>query len=108
MKKSVVFIGLLLLTSFSYAQFWSGNLLLSRLNGQGNDLLQAYGYITGVADATNTEGSHCIPSGVNVGQMADVVKQVLEAIPEHRHQAADTFVKFALKNAWPCKPPRSM
>ena len=63
----------------------------------------AYGYISGVADSQSGV-SICIPANtVTVGQMGDMVKQMLERNPSERHLSADIFVQAALEQRWPCK-----
>jgi hypothetical protein len=95
--------GLLLSVSVSAnAGFISGNELYKRLTGE-SVVGQSYalGYIIGVADAYDG-GSHCIPDGVNAGQIRDVVKNFMDATPEVRHRPADLIVYAILKNTWAC------
>ena len=109
MKPFIVFLMLALASPVVSAQFWSGNLLLQRLtSGSSMDVVNAYGYIIGVADATNGNGQHCVPNGVTVRQLSDVVQRFLENVPEMRHGPADSFVNVALRNAWPCKSRSSL
>ena len=77
------------------------------------------GYIEGVLDATNFEGSlsygkstvlhgivqWCVPAGVTAGQARDVVIKFLRDKPEFRHLSAAEEVTAAVAAAWPC--PRS-
>ena len=62
------------------------------------------GYVTGVADAL--DGSHfCVPggpSGVQQGQMVDVVKLYLRDHPETRNRGAANLIVAALKEKFPC------
>ncbi|MEN3976444.1 Rap1a/Tai family immunity protein [Emcibacter sp. SYSU 3D8] len=66
-------------------------------------------YITGVADTlfmnggtTVTGGRNCLPNGVTIFQIKDVVKAFLTAHPEKRHLAAASLVETALAEAFPC------
>jgi hypothetical protein len=92
-----------LLCSAAHAQpssiLYSGQELYNKLI---NDRLSAMGYIAGVAD-TQSGLTVCVPPGqVTLGQMADMVKQMLERIPSERHLSADIFVQAALERRWPC------
>ena len=78
---------------------FSGQELHNRLTSMP---VWAYGYISGVADSQSGV-TICIPPGtVTIGQMGDMVKQLLERVPSERHLPADAFVQAALSNRWPC------
>ena len=101
MKKLLLCVALCV-TSTANAAFVSGNDLFRHLTdttyyAQG----YALGYILGVSDVFSGD-SHCLPQGVNAGQVRDVVKNFLEATPEVRHRPADVIVYAILKNTWPC------
>ena len=98
--KKLLLIGLLT-CSAAHAEFFDGNKLLARLKGDSLDYVQALGYITGVADAMRGI-SHCPPDNVTAGQLADMVKNHLEASPAARHYTGDQHVVYVLKRAWPC------
>ena len=101
-----LFVALALAPAICQAEFWSGNYLLSQINGSPSDRLAAIGYVTGAADAI-TRVHTCPPAGVTAGQIFDMTKMLLEAMPEHRHQSADAFVRTAMETRWPCKQQQS-
>lgn len=91
-----------LLCGTAHAEFWSGNELLARINSsESYDRGTAIGYIMGVFDATHGV-SHCPPTTVTAGQVRDMVTKALNDAPSVRHLAADGFVIYPLKTAWPC------
>lgn len=79
---------------------YSGQELYIKLN---SDRLSAMGYIAGVADAQSGVTICIPPNMVTLGQMSDMVKQMLERTPSERHLPADIFVQAALEQRWPCK-----
>lgn len=86
----------------AHAEFRTGNRLLSEMNdstyfAQG----MAMGYVIGVADANNGT-NHCLPATATVGQLHDMVKNMLIETPAVRHLPADTIVNYVLNKAWPC------
>ena len=79
---------------------YSGQDLYTRITS--NPAL-ANGYIAGVHDA-QAGVTICIPPNmVTLGQMSDMVKQMLERNPSERHLSADIFVQAALEQRFPCK-----
>jgi hypothetical protein len=101
MKKLIV-LCVALHATVAQAAFMTGNELLRHMNdntyfGQGH----ALGYVMGVSDVFTGE-SHCLPPGVNAGQVMDVVKNFLTNNPEVRHRPADVIVYAVLKNSFPC------
>jgi hypothetical protein len=101
MKKLLLCVALCVTTTV-HASFLTGNDLLQRINsGDHIPYAVALGYIQGVGDAYDG-GSHCLPDGVTVGQLKDVVKNFLEASPEVRHRPADLIIYAIFKNTWPC------
>lgn len=62
----------------------------------------AHGYIAGVHDSQSGVTICIPPNMVTLGQMADMVKQLLERAPSERHMSADIFVQAALSDRWPC------
>lgn len=83
-------------------QFWDGNKLLMRMNGDSYDQAHALGYVIGVFD-TDGRRKVCAPQNVTAGQLNDIVKQQLETRPEMRHFHADVIVIGALALVWPCE-----
>jgi len=90
-----------LVCASAHAEFKDGNMLLSDMNGSPISQMNALGYVTGVADALNRV-TFCPPSGINAGQINDVVKLYLENNPANRHNTADRIVNHVLKTVWPC------
>jgi len=62
----------------------------------------ANGYIAGVHDSQSGITICVPPNTVTLGQMSDMVKQLLERVPSERHLPADIFVQGALSDRWPC------
>lgn len=79
---------------------YSGQDLYTRMTS--NPIL-ANGYIAGVADAQSGVTICIPPNTVTLGQMSDMVKQMLERNPSERHLSADIFVQAALEQRFPCK-----
>jgi hypothetical protein len=100
--KKLIALCVALHATVAQASFISGNDLFKHLN-DNNYFSQGYalGYILGVSDVFSGD-SHCMPQGVNAGQVRDVVKNFLEVSPEIRHRPADVIVYVILKSTWPC------
>ena len=99
--KKLILIAALAATA-AHAEFKTGNDLLADLNDssyfrQGI----ALGYIMGAHD-TGTGVTHCAPATVTAGQVQDMVKRHLDAVPSARHLSADSHVTYVLSKAWPC------
>lgn len=58
--------------------------------------------VPGIASVNGGRELACIPKGVMLGQLIDVVKKVLESAPEVRHESAAPLVAVALIRAFPC------
>lgn len=85
------------------AQFVTGNSLLSSLKSDSpGERIWALGYITGTLDVADGD-VFCLPSGVEVGQMRDMVQYFLENKPAVRHHNAAALVGYLLEEAYPCK-----
>ena len=111
----------MLLPNFAYADFYTGNDLLRFCTVRESDPIyfqsdaRCAGFIVGAADGAETIGlyldvtrsdveSHqlvCIPQGVTVGQLQEIVVAALRANPENRHQSASLLVLAALKKRLP-------
>lgn len=101
MKK--LFLAALCATALTaHAEFWDGNKLLERLNGDPAESLSAGSYIAGVADAL-VGVIWCPPGTVTLGQVRDMTRLTLERSPEKRHLPADAFINITLRKEWPCK-----
>lgn len=99
--------------SVSGAQAYETNNFLS-----GNDLHRncavanntfSGGFVAGVVDAFQTLRaeydipiSSCIPKGVSVDQMVDVVCKSLKDNPQKRHLSASSLAIVAIAKAFPC------
>jgi hypothetical protein len=105
MKKIIA--GLLLLPSMAYAEFMTGNALLTEM--QSTDSVRksfVMGYIAGVADA-NQSVTYCPPAGINLGQLRDMTEQYLIINASMRNLSADVLIGDMLNRRWPCKVPQT-
>ena len=110
MKKIKIILGIYLM-SFAYSSFaFTGNELYTGLQDwrarPSVDLVNAsskFGFVQGVAEAT--DGLYfCSPSsGVTQGQIADIVFLYLQNRPENRNQSASVLIVNALQSVYPCK-----
>jgi hypothetical protein len=100
MKK--LLISFLLCPIIANAEFFTGNDLLTRMNGSTLDQMQALGFVQGVFDVY-VDVTICPPSNVTAGQLNDMIKNYLTNIPAHRHLTAESLINQALKSVWPCK-----
>jgi hypothetical protein len=97
---------LALLSSAAHAEFWTGNELHKRLNGDMAERRTGMTYIAGAADAIQGE-VYCPPGNINLGQVVDIVERQLRDSAALRHEySADIFVRVALSNVWPCAEKR--
>lgn len=82
--------------------FYNGNELYELC---GKNIPFCNGYISGVADvlASQSGNSMCLPKGVVIKQVADVVMKYLTDHPESRHYNANSEIFLALSIAFPCK-----
>jgi hypothetical protein len=92
----------LFLPVIANAEFFSGNQLLSDMQGSTVEKSVALGYVMGVAD-TLTNATICPPSSVTAGQVQDLIKIYLEANPALRHFTADSLIRNKLESTWPCQ-----
>lgn len=66
------------------------------------------GYIAGVNDSQMMQGAsgrpplYCLPSGVQIDQMAKVVRKYLQDNPAELHLPGVILVRSALEQAFPC------
>lgn len=62
------------------------------------------GFIAGVIDHSTGSLTRviCLPTGVTIGQVMDVVVNYLDDHPERRHRAAEEIVVDAGYQAFPC------
>lgn len=110
MKKTAITLALALAATVAGAapHFYTGNELLAKFDGDPADRAVAHGYVAGAADVLSEEGMVCVPSGVTLRQMTDMVIKVLRDLPADRHSTAKVFVHGTLLGAFPCaKKPAS-
>lgn len=60
------------------------------------------GLLVGAKDIAKAAGIICIPDGVTLGQIAQVVLVYLNSNPERLHETASILVVDALVDVWPC------
>lgn len=100
--KRLILVGLLACASAAHAEFYTGNDLLRMMRGNNAEQAAAFGYVVGVSDALH-KITLCVPNGVTVGQVNDVVLLWLDRNPQSRHFSADSMVVAALSPIWGCK-----
>ena len=100
MKKLILSAAMLCGTVQAQSVMYSGQELYTRMTS--NPTI-ANGYIAGVHDSQSGVTICVPPNTVTLGQMSDMVKQLLERAPSERHLSADIFVQGALSDRWPCK-----
>lgn len=83
--------------------FYTGNELYDKCQRQ---IAFCQGYIAGVADVLSAQNGNsiCIPKGVVLGQLTDVVTYWLRDHPEKRQYTANSQVYLALDKAFHCPP----
>jgi hypothetical protein len=103
----------LVLAAEQPAQGVSGNELREYCTGKDNQA--CFGFILGTLDYNDLlqalsppEGMRlCVPTGVTVGQLRDVVNKYMGQHPENAHHAATMTVINAVTTAWPCATPKA-
>lgn len=96
-----------LISTPAYAMFTDGNGLLRQCNDGENSSLdtrwqssaRCSAYVVGVVD-TADQIRACLPEGVDIGQMTDVVHLYLKQHPESRQKNASFLVQLALHVAF--------
>jgi hypothetical protein len=85
--------------------FISGNTLYERCVPGASDTANSFciGYVTGVADVLMQLHTVCLPSGVEIGQLVDVVTKHLRDHPEVRHYQANNEIGIVLGTTFPCQ-----
>lgn len=102
MKK--ILASLLFVPVMAHAEFFSGNDLLSKMQGDVYDRIQAIGYVQGVFDVY-VHVSICPPNGgrdITAGQIRDMIQNYLTNSPAIRHKTAESIIHDAMKQVWPC------
>ena len=98
-----------LLASAAQAKAYTGNEILSQMEGGPASNLQAMHYIDGLVDGDmiaaitrDEQPSICMPAGSTLGQARDTVKAYLVNNPATRHRMAGVLVFTVLRSAYPC------
>lgn len=103
----------LLLVGPASAQFYTGNELLD-LCKSSRTLVIGYsaGFVEGrqdiVVDADDgmlrtVKPTFCIPDGVTLGQITDVICKALTDNPANRHWSASVLARASINDAFPCQ-----
>jgi hypothetical protein len=97
----------LMMSSRASADFRDGNDLLRDCTSP-SQLNYCGGYITAIASVmgggNGVNGfAACIPSGIEAGQIKDIVIGFLQRHPERRHVGAAGLVAHAIADAFPCR-----
>lgn len=85
------------------AEFFTGNDLYSKMTSTNVvEQAQSLGYVMGVYDAY--VHIHFCPKeqGITAGQILDLSRQALAAMPATRHQQAYLLLRETFKAVWPC------
>ena len=102
MKRTLLAITMLVGSS-AQAEFFDGNTLHQRLNGNHSEQMMAMGYVVGVFDAHRSNLICPTSTNITTGQVADIVRNYLDRYPQHRHYTGDMLTTIALASVWPCK-----
>jgi hypothetical protein len=102
MKKLIFCLALLIVLPVN-ANYLSGNELKARcVSDNYVNSGMCMGYITGVVDSYNNF-VFCIPTGVTIGQMKDILKKYMDENPAKLHESAVDIVASAMKKDFSCK-----
>jgi hypothetical protein len=82
--------------------FLSGNELYQKCTAEAVGKSYCVGYVTGIADVMQISKSLCVPDGVTVGQMVDVIVKYLRDHPEKRHYSVAAATFNTLSQTFPC------
>ncbi len=97
------FAALVLLSGPAFGgSFESGNTLLPKCKGTGENY--CLGYVAGVQDMFSDmqDTPFCMPPNITVGQITDVFILHLEENPSKRHYTANSLFFNAMNDAFPC------
>lgn len=106
MKRSAIALVLILVSNPGRADFLNGNRLHDMCVDparRSGTTLYAAGVIGGMEMMKHI--AFCIPDGVNLGQIGDLVCKDLADYPQARHALGVTLVVSTLARAWPCPKP---
>lgn len=87
--------------------YYTGNQLMEwNSSNTAFDKGRFMGYVVGIVDAKSRDWEStrlsCVPSGVTVKQLQEVVRKYLKQNPQEWHLEADLLVTFAMMEAFPC------
>jgi len=108
-KRTLVLVAIALMASSLHAGFFrDGNDLLDRLQTDQRQASGFYGYVSAIVDSLDGRGlpeigCFKIPSGVELGQIADTFRIYLEKNPGVRHRNAAHLAVMALSIDYPCR-----
>jgi hypothetical protein len=98
---------LALFASHASAEITGNDLLRECRSTDALQKVHCLGYVAGVLDGAviSSLGAQmfCLPQGVNVGQVADIMSKSLDATPESRHEAARLLIMLEMIKRFPCK-----
>ena len=101
MIKHLLAAAVITVASAANATWFTGNQILNQIHGEPFERGGAAGFVTGVASAINGDLA-CIPAGISVGQMRDMVANLLQNNPNIGHQPAEIIVAALLIAEFPC------
>lgn len=83
--------------------FMSGNSLI-RYCRAGDARQFVMGFVAGVNDTVSAspKGGICLPEGVRLEQLSDVMCKYVTDHPESRHNTGSSLALIALRGAFPC------
>ena len=113
LRKPIVWVFIFLITlcpltalsqALTSGTFVNGNQLFAECNDDRDtpNGIACLHYVAGVADALLMHKEICLPSGVIVRQLADIVTEYLRDNPEVRHFTAESDTMVALARVFPC------
>ena len=104
MGKTIFTILFVMLFSGPVLGFTNGNELLRDCEAEpGVNSGVCYGYIRGIADAGSSNGQYCIPEGVKVIQVKEIVVKFLNENPKMLNSPNYSLVHEPLLASFPCK-----
>jgi|LauGreDrversion4_2_1035121.scaffolds.fasta_scaffold973333_2 hypothetical protein len=104
MKKFYLTLSLFLFAQSANA-FYTGNELRTKCNSEIKGSFErgeCYGFIAGVVEAQSGVFV-CLPSGVTLGQVTEMVKKYINENPAQLHKSGDIIVNSAIIKDFPCR-----
>ena len=99
-------IGLFMLAAMQAlpAEIETGNSLYRHCRGEPSNSAICFGYIGGIYDALTSTNQlmACVPPGVEVGQLIEIVDNAIREHPATREGPAAILAKEAWEHAYPC------